>query len=191
MNTFSLTNNDVSATNNRSACAYYDNAVALFGLSKSFACPGLRLGWICTKNQELYDMMAKLKDYLTICPPAPSEVLALIALRNKEKVLEKTLSLVKNNLALLAEFCSRYPRFLQWFPPRAGTVGFLRLTDELLEQSKGGATGFCEEVLAQRQLLLLPASQFDFDDKYVRIGFGREGLPGCLVQLEEFLKTFK
>ena len=30
-----------------------DNAVTLSGLSKAFALPGLRIGWLCTKDAEL------------------------------------------------------------------------------------------------------------------------------------------
>lgn len=33
------------------ACDLYDNAISLGVLSKSFGLPGLRIGWIATKNR--------------------------------------------------------------------------------------------------------------------------------------------
>jgi len=43
----------------------------------------LRIGWIATKNRELYQSMASANDYTTICNSAPSEFLAEIALRQQ------------------------------------------------------------------------------------------------------------
>ena len=49
-------------------------------MSKSYALPGLRLGWLCTQNQDMFEMMCHFKDYTTICAPAPSEILALMGI---------------------------------------------------------------------------------------------------------------
>ena len=50
-----------------SACELYKNAVTLCGLSKSFAMPGARCGWMITKNRELMEEFKTYKDYTTIC----------------------------------------------------------------------------------------------------------------------------
>lgn len=63
-----------------SGCDVYAKAITLNGMSKSFAMPGLRLGWLATQDSTLLQAFATLKDYTTICPPAPSEILAAIAL---------------------------------------------------------------------------------------------------------------
>jgi aspartate/methionine/tyrosine aminotransferase len=51
--------------------------------SKTYGLAGLRIGWIATKNKKIYDKMASLKDYTTICNSAPSEFLAEVAMRNE------------------------------------------------------------------------------------------------------------
>lgn len=43
-------------------------------MSKSFSLPGLRLGWLTCQDAGVLDAVATLKDYTTICSPAPSEV---------------------------------------------------------------------------------------------------------------------
>ena len=54
------------------ACDLYEHAVSLGVMSKTFGLPGLRIGWIATHNQHIYESMATFKDYLTICNSAPS-----------------------------------------------------------------------------------------------------------------------
>ena len=50
-------------------------------MSKSFAMAGLRIGWLASHDRALLGRIAALKDYTTICSSAPSEILALMALR--------------------------------------------------------------------------------------------------------------
>ena len=64
-----------------SACDAYDKATTLFGVSKSLSLPGLRIGWLVTRDVDVMNRLKSFKDYLSICSSAPSEVLTLIALR--------------------------------------------------------------------------------------------------------------
>eukprot|EP00729_Bicosta_minor_P008521 gene8521-11681_t len=71
-----------------------DNAVTLSGLSKAFALPGLRIGWLCTKDAELLARINELKDYTTICPATPSSLLAEMALEDRDHILERSRSII-------------------------------------------------------------------------------------------------
>jgi aspartate/methionine/tyrosine aminotransferase len=42
-------------------------------MSKTFGLAGLRIGWIATRNRELYRRLAAFKDYTTICNSGPAE----------------------------------------------------------------------------------------------------------------------
>ena len=64
-----------------SASDLYERAVSLSGMSKAYALAGLRLGWLATRDSRLLQELTAHKDYTTICSSAPSEILALIALR--------------------------------------------------------------------------------------------------------------
>ena len=63
--------------------------MALGGLSKWAALPGLRLGWVVSRDRELVSRIRILKDYTSICPPAPSEFLGLAALRHRDQLLRR------------------------------------------------------------------------------------------------------
>jgi aspartate/methionine/tyrosine aminotransferase len=57
-----------------SAAELTPRGVTLCGVSKSWALPGLRIGWLVSKDTAVLEQVAALKDYTTICSSAPSEV---------------------------------------------------------------------------------------------------------------------
>lgn len=75
-----------SATRLPPACEVYEKGISLGGMSKTFSMPGLRIGWLAMQDETLMKRVAAYKDYTTICNSAPSEILALIGLRNADKV---------------------------------------------------------------------------------------------------------
>lgn len=165
-----------------SACEVYDKAIVLFGMSKTFGLAGLRIGWVVTKDKDLYQKMAILKDYTTICSSAPSEILALIALRAKDKIIQKHLDRINRNLKLLDGFFNKYSRLFSWVRPKAGTIAFPRLN---LDQN---SYDFCETIIKEAGIMLLPSTVYDYDDKHFRLGFGRENMPEALSKFEEYIE---
>ena len=74
------------------------------GLSKSFALPGLRIGWIATQENTLTERWLTFKDYTTICNSAPSEILGIIALQNKGQILQRNLDIIRENIVIANRF---------------------------------------------------------------------------------------
>ena len=60
-------------------------ALSLNVMSKAYGLPGLRIGWIACRDRAVLDRLERAKHYTTICNSAPSEVLALIALRARDR----------------------------------------------------------------------------------------------------------
>src|SRR3989304_1685532 len=96
-----------------------ERGVSLGVMSKSFAMAGLRIGWLATRDRALLERVAAFKDYTTICSSAPSEILALIALRARETVLTRSRAIVEANLPLLDAFFAERPGAFHWAPPPA------------------------------------------------------------------------
>lgn len=165
-----------------SACDLYENAVSLFGVSKTFALAGLRIGWLTTKNKKLFQDFATFKDYTTICSSAPSEILALMALRVKDKIINRNLGIIKSNLALLDRFFEKYPDVFEWPKPKAGSIAFPAL---VLPKK---VSDFCLDLVNKKEVMLLPAEIFDYEGNDFRVGFGRKNMPEALAKLEEYLK---
>ena len=161
------------------ACDVLADGVSLGSISKSYGLPGLRLGWLVTRDAELRARLLELKDYTTICSSAPSELLTAVALRHRERLLERNLGLVARNLELLAQFFARHPTRFAWVRPTASPIGFPRVS------GLGEVDRLCAR-LADAGVLLLPGSVYDVSD-HVRVGFGRANLPEALARLEETL----
>ena len=152
-------------------------------MSKAFALAGLRVGWIATHDRSLLDRMNRLKDYTTICGSAPSEILALIALRARAHVIGRSRDIVARNLPLLDDFFGRHETRFSWVRPRGGSVGFPRLCTN----APGAIDDFCARLVETEGVLLLPGSQFEHPGNHFRIGFGRADMPRALERLEDFI----
>ncbi len=167
-----------------SAADLYENAISLAGMSKTFGLAGLRMGWLCTKSAELLQQIIAFKDYTTICNSAPSEVLALIALRHKAVLVEINLNKVKSNLQLLESFMNAHNEIISWNKPVAGTVGFARIN---INQP---AFQFCERVVKETGIMIVPSEMFNYGDRHIRLGFGRRNLPEALGIFNNYLQKF-
>ena len=168
------------ATRLPAACDLGDYAISLGVTSKTYGLAGLRIGWIATKNKKIYQNMAGLKDYTTICNSAPSEFLAEVAMQNRQKLSERSLHLIKNNLTVIDDFFNRYSHLFSWARPKAGSMGFPRLL-------KGDVEEFCDTLVNKAGVMLLPGSVYDDSQNHFRLGLGRKNLPQAVERLEEFL----
>jgi len=168
------------ATRLPAACDLGDHAISLGVTSKTYGLAGLRIGWIATKNKKIYEKMASLKDYTTICSSAPSEFLAEVAMRNRAKLAERNIGIIKNNLAVIDDLFVRYSDLFSWVRPQAGSMGFPRLL-------KGNVEEFCDKLVKKAGVLLLPGSMYDDSRNHFRLGLGRKNLSQAVGKLEEFL----
>lgn len=163
----------------------YERGISLSGMSKAMGGPGLRIGWLATKDAAAVRRILELKDFTTICSSAPSEILALIGLRSWDTIVSRQLRLLTSNLDVLDAFFARWRNIFEWRRPRAGTIAFPRLlTGESVE-------AWCQDAVKTAGVLLLPATVYDHErftaEGRFRLGFGRKDLPLCLAQLEAFL----
>ena len=163
------------------AADVYPRAISLGGLSKAYGLPGVRLGWTVCRDAALNQRMLAAKDFTTICSAAPSEVLALIAVRAADRIIGRALSVIRRNLGLVDEFIARRPDVLRWTSPRGGSIGF----PELLLGMQ--ASELCERLVTERGVLLVPGTMFDGSTSHFRIGLGRTNLPAGLAALGDFV----
>jgi aspartate/methionine/tyrosine aminotransferase len=165
------------------ACDRYERGVSLNCLSKSYGLAGLRLGWLATRDRYLLDQLAAYKDYLTICTPAPSEFLGAIAVRHSEALFARSRDRLAANLDCLEAFFARHPHLFAWQRPRAGSTTFPRFLP-------GGAEAFCDRLVEEAGIMLVPSTRFDYGDAHLRFGYGRADLPQALEELEAYLARY-
>lgn len=157
----------------------YERGISTASMSKSFSLAGLRLGWVAGPV-EIIEKVAIRRDYNTISTGMIDDVLARIALENKDAILERSRSIVRTNLAILDEWVQQEPS-ITYVKPAGGTTALLEYNTD--EPSAELAAALMREV----GVLLTPGSAFDMEGT-LRIGYAnnekvlREGL----AKLSEF-----
>ncbi|MBS0236685.1 MAG: aminotransferase class I/II-fold pyridoxal phosphate-dependent enzyme [Proteobacteria bacterium] len=167
------------------ACAaeLYPKALSLGVMSKAFGMAGLRIGWIACQDVELLKKVESMKHYTSICNSAPSEVLSLIALQNKDKILARNNQIVAHNLMLLDDFMQEYADIFSWVRPQGGCVGFIKY------KAKETVESLAEKAVDNHGVLLMPGSIYEHSGNHFRIGFGRKNMPDSLAKFRDLLST--
>jgi aspartate/methionine/tyrosine aminotransferase len=168
------------------ACLLYERAISLGALSKAHGLAGLRVGWLISRDNTLLAPLRLAKDFTTICGSAPSEVLALTALRASAAILPANRQLLASNVELVAQFMDKWDDLFEFSRPTAGPVCWPRLI------SGESADSFTARVLVGCAVLLLPSSVYDFpmegeEGTCLRLGFGRADCGEVLAVLDAWL----
>jgi aspartate/methionine/tyrosine aminotransferase len=163
------------------ACERYERAISLGTVSKAYGLPGLRVGWLASRDRGLLERVKEMKLYTTICSSAPSELLVALALRHADSLIGTSRELTLANLPLLEAFLERHAELFRWVAPNAGPIGFPRVAGDF------DVREWCERIAEQASVLLLPGSVYG-EPRHVRFGFGRASVPRALERLSEHLR---
>ncbi|MFI5298422.1 MAG: aminotransferase class I/II-fold pyridoxal phosphate-dependent enzyme [Polyangiales bacterium] len=163
------------------ACDVYEKAVSLGVMSKSYGLAGLRVGWIATRDRTVREAMIRMKDYTTICTPSLCEHLALLAVKHRDRLHERNRSIIEANLSRLDDFFRLHPGVLAWRRPLSGPIAYPAYL------GARPVDAFCDEVVREAGVMLLPGSVYGEQTPNVRIGFGRKNLPEALDALGQYL----
>lgn len=163
----------------------YEKGISLNVMTKSFGLAGLRIGWIATRDRHLLTEVGSYKLYTSICNSAPSEILAILALRAKDQILKRNREIVLTNLKLLDEFMKRNRKSLSWHRPQSGTMAVIKLLLPIPIER------FAEDLVQKEGILIMPSSVFDLPGNFFRIGFGRTNMGSILEKFEAYLNRKK
>ena len=144
----------------------YDKVVITSGLSKAFAMPGLRVGWIVAPA----DLITKIwehHDYTTLTPNSISDRLAGFAMQPfvRENILARTRVIMRGNYPAIDEWLRSHADIFRWARPTAGAIVYAQHVLPL------SGAALVERIRTDRSVLLVPGSMFGIG-KGIRIGFG-------------------
>lgn len=160
----------------------YTKGISLWGTSKTFGMAGLRTGWLVCRDQQFLKKVISFKDYLSICSSSTSEILSIIALNHIDDFRLPNIKKIKQNIELFQEFSIQHKTICSFIPPRAGSTSFVELN---IEET---SLEFSNDLVEKAGVMTVPAEMFDFKGKYIRVGFGRAGMPKTLEALGAYLK---
>jgi aspartate/methionine/tyrosine aminotransferase len=151
----------------------YEKGISTGSMSKTYSLAGLRLGWIVAPADFLRAVSIH-RDYNTISVGMLDDLFAAIALENRDKILARSQSITRTNLAILSEWVENEP-LISWLKPRSGTTALLKFDLPMSSEA------FCVKLLERTGVMLTPGAAMDMEG-YLRIGYAnsenvlREGL---------------
>jgi aspartate/methionine/tyrosine aminotransferase len=163
-------------------------AVSINVLSKSYGLPGLRVGWVATRDRTLLRTLERHKLYTSICNAGPSEFLGAIAVERGETIHARNRGIIAGNVTAFDAFFATHADLFDWTPPDGGCVAFPRY------RGRDGVEAFCKDLVETAGVLLLPAGIYASDlapvpaDRF-RIGVGRRDPGAALEAFDRFLTT--
>lgn len=169
----------------------YEKGISLNVMSKAYGLPGLRIGWLAMSDLELLQRIERYKHYLSICNSGPSERLALIALKARDRILARNRGIMLENIALLESLFDDFPGLVEWTRPLGGCVAFPRYV------GPGDGETFCRDLIEESSVLLLPSSIYQSElmetpQDHFRIGVGRDQVfkEGIVAMRQHFEKKY-
>jgi aspartate/methionine/tyrosine aminotransferase len=155
--------------------------IVLSGLSKTHGLPGLRCGWLVVRDPELRERIMNWKFYTSICPPAPTEFLAAVALSVEHELRRRSLGRIATNLELAEAFFARWPARFEWRRPLAGSTA-------LVGWAVPSVSTLSERLARDEGILVQSAKMLGGDDRHMRVGLGRDGFGAALERFENWLQ---
>lgn len=162
----------------------YDKGISVNSLSKTFSLPGIRVGWVAACD-EVTDILRDYRDYTMICAGVFDDMVASLALRHKEEILERNRKIIRKNLTILDNWIAKEPK-VSYVRPAEVPTSFVKIDVGVPIED------FCLTLLRDYGVLLVPGNRFDREG-YVRLGYScnQDTLEKGLALLSTCLKIFK
>ncbi len=159
----------------------YEKGVSTSSMSKVYSLAGLRLGWV-TADEAFIKECFKHRDYNIISCGMIDDALALIALKNKEKILGRNLKIVRENKKVLADWVESTGG-ISFVLPNAGTTALIKYDHDM------GSEDLCRRMFEYNGAFVVPGSCFEFENHF-RIGYApkKEVLIEGLAAVSAFLQ---
>lgn len=142
-----------------------DSAASVGTFSKPFGLPGLRIGWIAAPADTIAECWA-MRDYISLSPGKLNDALAVLALKHREKIRERTRGIVQQNLSTMDQWLQEHSGTVSWQPPRGGLLALMEYNLDI--PSLDLANRLAEEY----SVMLAPGSAFGYEHR-LRVGVGQ------------------
>lgn len=167
------------------AASLSDKAISVASMSKSYGIPGIRVGWLITRDATLFERFLAAKEQIGICGSIIDEVIAEAALAQSAAWLTTVARELKTAVATVEHWLAREKR-MEWVKPEGGCVCFPRIkADAGIDVEK-----FYRTLSADHATAVGPGHWFEQDKRFMRIGFGwplSKELEGGLAAITESL----
>jgi len=164
-----------------------DNFISIGSMSKIYGLGAIRIGWLVAAEQTVTRAKAAA-DYLAGGISAPSQAVALHALREADRLVERCRKIVLANLRIVGDWV-RKRSDMNWVEPDAGTIALLKLPPHMDAMA-------LSILLREKYSTLVAPGDFFWLKGFIRVSLGidedilRAGLKNLSSAIDE-LKSSK
>jgi aspartate/methionine/tyrosine aminotransferase len=171
------------------AATFSDKVISVSSVSKAFGLPGIRIGWIITKNKKIQETFLAAKEQIFLCNSIVDEEIAYQFLKRQSDYLPAIQRKIATNFKTLESWMLQHP-YLEWVRPKGGVVCFPRIKRDV----PVNLDVFYDSLYHQYKTLVGPGHWFEMEKRYMRIGYGwpttaalQKGLENITQALEKHL----
>ncbi len=172
------------------AASLSENVISVSSVSKAYGLPGIRIGWLITKNSSLQELFLAAKEQIFLCNSVVDEEIAYQFLTQKEHFLPVIHHKIQENFEILKIWMEQNEH-MEWVVPQGGVVSFPRIKTNI----KVDLDLFYSILYNNYQTLVGPGHWFEMDRYYMRIGYGwptaealQKGLNNISLALQEAIQ---
>jgi len=146
----------------------YDKVLCLGSMSKAYALPGLRVGWIVGPEDTVDDIWRR-HEYTTITASMLSNLLATHALSPevRPRLIQRTRDYIRNGFPVLEAWMESQGGLFTYTPPQASAVSFIRYHLPI------NSTELMVKLCREASVFVGAGDSFGMDH-HLRIAFGQE-----------------
>src|SRR4051812_43109273 len=169
------------------AATLSERVISVSSMSKSYGLPGIRIGWIFSKNKQLMETFLAAKEQICITNSVVDEEIAFQYLKRKDELFAPNMATITRNFGILKNFME-HQHVLEWVEPKGGCVCFPRIRNDV----KLNTDKFHDILLSKYSTYIGKGHWFEEDPRYMRIGYSwdtseklQKGLQNILRAIEE------
>lgn len=163
-------------------CCRYDRALSLHSVSKTLGLPGLRIGWIVCRDDEVRRRIKDLRFHFNSYIGAPSEFLGALALRHEAQILARNTEILERNTKTADAFFARHDNLFGWKAPDAGVNAWPEW------RGPGTSAELSAGMLHDAKLLIAHSALFLGGERNLRLGLGCLDFERALGRFDDFLQ---
>lgn len=152
----------------------YSKGISVGSMSKTYSLPGLRLGWICAR-EDLINEVNHQRQYNTISVGILDDYFASVALENMLSIQERNFNIMLAGMKTFTDWLTNEP-LAECVIPNGGTTALVKYKMDMPSRE------LCRRFQNRTGVALLPGETMEMEG-YVRIGF-------CSIALKEALELF-
>lgn len=141
-------------------------AISISSMSKAFGVPGIRIGWVITKDRRLAGLLLAAKEQIGICGSVIDEAIAYEVIKKRPQVISENKECIRRRLGIVRDWVQSEP-LIQWVEPSGGVVCFPHIA---LSDTQTDA--FYKRLLEEYKTYVAPGHWFERPKQYWRLGFG-------------------